>query len=402
MLKNTVAISNCKTYDYEDVNTCLTEMFKNLGMNPQNPFEELVKPSNTVFIKPNWVASKWRKSCNHTDTIYSVITHPTIIEIIADKVSLALKGKGKIIIGDNPSIDADFVELMDFTGIKKLEAKYDIPCEILDLRPLVCDDLKKYGKLHEMVQQKGDPRGGMEVNLGKESLLYGIDPLLFRGIFDEREETIKSHTEETHLYTYSKSIYDSDVYISIPKLKTHHKTGVTLNLKGQVGSILNKNQLVHWKVGYPEKNGDEYPSKSAYEESLRSKITNRGAWPGNDTIWRMVSDLYKGLLKKDRNYFSIIDGIIAGEGQGPFCPDSVNSETLIAGSDFLITDIIATRYMGIDPMKIKYLNYFIEYFNINLNEISVINNGIKADSFFGNQKYLNFKVKDVWNEIKIK
>jgi len=135
---------------------------------------------------------------------------------------------------------------------------------------------------------------------------------------------------------------------------------------------------------------------------LRSKITNRGAWPGNDTIWRMVSDLYKGLLKKDRNYFSIIDGIIAGEGQGPFCPDSVNSETLIAGSDFLITDIIATRYMGIDPMKIKYLNYFIEYFNINLNEISVINNGIKADSFFGNQKYLNFKVKDVWNEIKIK
>lgn len=263
------------------------------------------------------------------------------------------------------------------------------------------DDLKNYGKLNEMVRQTGDPRGGVEVNLAKDSLLYGIDPTLFRGVFNEREETIKSHSGETQLYTYSKSIYNADVYISIPKLKTHHKTGVTLNLKGQVGSIINKNQLVHWKVGYPEKNGDEYPSKVVYEDSLTKKVTNRGAWPGNDTIWRMVTDLYKGLLQKERKYFSVIDGIIAGEGQGPFCPHSVESKTLIAGDNFLLTDIIATRYMGIDPMKIKYLEYFIDYFKLNLEEIKVVNNNEAISLFFGNDKYLDFDVTETWKEIKI-
>lgn len=401
MKNNAVGISSCKDYDYKTVEESLNKLFDYLDMNIENPFQDIVKPGDTVFIKPNWVASKWRESCSHKDTIYSVITHPTVIEVVADKVVLALKGDGRLIIGDNPSIDADFEELMNLTNIKKLEKKYDIPCKILDLRPLFCDDLKNYGKLNEMIKQSGDPRGGVEVNLGKDSLLYGIKPELFRGVFNEREETIKAHSGDTQLYTYSKSIYDADVYISIPKLKTHHKTGVTLNLKGQVGSIINKNQLVHWKIGYPKNNGDEYPDKKAYEKSLTSKVTNRGAWPGNDTIWRMVADLYKGLLKKDRKYFTIIDGVIGGEGQGPFCPHSVNSKTLIGSDNFLTTDIIATRYMGINPLKIRYLEYFISYYNINIEEINVIINGENKIEFFNNEKYLDFDVTEIWREIKI-
>ena len=400
-----VAIKNTDSYDLDVVKESLMELFLDLGFPKENPLANIIEPGNVVFIKPNWVASRWRVSCDHVDDLYSVITHPSLLEALADFVAEALQGKGKIIIADNPSIDADFNELMEHTKIKeRLEGKYDCDLEIKDLRPLVCDDLKNYGKKYLMVPQDGDDQGTIEINLGKESMLYGLDPQRFRGVFDEREETVASHTGETQLYTYARSLYDADVYISVPKLKTHQKVGATLNLKGLVGSISNKNQLVHWQVGYPEIHGDEYPTKEAYEASKKAKVTHRGSWPGNDTIWRMVVDLYKGMKKKERKYFTVIDGIVGGQGQGPFCPYSKNSNTLIAGEDLFAVDCVSARYMGLNPEKIKYLNYFldIEYEGITLDNIDVILNGEKIDNFFNNDsKYLDFDVVEQWKEIKI-
>jgi len=391
---NKVAIVNCNNYDLHTVNHALSELTEKLGYN----FSDFIKPGMTVFIKPNWVASRWRESAPHKDTLYSVITHPGVIEAVADKVVQALNGSGKIIIGDNPSLDADFEELMRFTGIRKLITKYDVPCEILDLRPLVCKDLKDYGMKSKMVPQPGDPQGKVEINLGRESLLCDMNPTLFRGVFDDdRGDTAASHTGDTQLYTFSKSLYDADVYISIPKLKTHHKVGTTLNLKGLVGSVTEKNQLVHWRIGSPETGGDEYPDTASLEAAKNVKITHRGAHPGNDTIWRMVADLYKAMLKKERRYFSVTDGIIAGEGQGPFCPTSKQANCLIAGDNLLAVDIAASRFMGFNPKKIRYLNYFIKN-GFSYDEIEVCG----YDDFFNDSsKYLNFSVIEKWQEIKI-
>ena len=397
-----VAIEHVDNYRLASVKAILMRCFTDLGYSEDNPLRDIVHPGDKVFIKPNWVASRWRQSCPHKDDLYCVITHPAVIEAVADFVAEALKGEGEIIIGDNPSIDADFQELLEFTEIEKIKDKYDVPVSIVDLRPLVCDDLRNYGKKDLMVHQKGDINGTVEVNLGKESLLYGIDPTRFRGVFEERDETIASHTGETQLYTYARSLYDADVYISIPKLKTHQKVGATLNLKGLVGTISNKNQLVHWQVGYPEIHGDEYPNKEAYEEGQKAKVKHRGAWPGNDTIWRMVCDLYKGMIKKDRRYFTVIDGIIAGEGQGPFCPTSKYANTLIMGDDLLATDCVAVRYMGLDPNKIRYLKFFIDKY-LSLNDIAVIENSHEMSDFFNaDSRYLDFYVMSQWEEIKIR
>ena len=398
-----VAIEHIDNYRLEAVKSTLRSCFDDLGYPQNNPLGSIVHPGDKVFIKPNWVASRWRASCPHKDSLYCVITHPHVIEAMADFVAEALQGKGEIIIGDNPSIDADFKELMEFTEIERIKDKYEIPVQIVDLRPLVCDDLKNYGKKYLMVAQPGDPAGKVEVNLGKNSLLYGLDPTRFRGVFDERDETVASHTGETQLYTYAKSLYDADVYISIPKLKTHQKVGATLNLKGLVGSISNKNQLVHWQVGYPEIHGDEYPSKEAYEAGQKAKVKHRGAWPGNDTIWRMVGDLYQGMKMKNRKYFTVIDGIVAGEGQGPFLPTSKNANTLIAGEDLLATDVVAVRYMGMNPEKISYLKYFLDkgYDGVSLENIEVSeNSNIVRDFFAKDTNYADFLVVDQWKEIK--
>lgn len=396
-----VAIASADSYRPAQVNRALDAIFQSLGMDPGNPFKGLVRAGARVFIKPNWVASRWRESCPHRDNLYCVITHPAVIEALADRVAQALGGTGEIIIADNPSIDADFEELMQFTGIRRLEGKYDVPCRIHDLRPLVCKDLKDYGKRDKMVAQPGDPNGEVEINLGRESLFYGVDSTLFRGVFDEREETVAAHTGETQLYTIAKSLYDADVYISVPKLKTHQKVGATLNLKGQVGAMTRKNQLVHWRIGSPETGGDEYPDRASWERAQHAKVTHRGAHPGNDTIWRMVVDLYKCLLKKERKYFTVIDGILAGEGQGPFCPTSKHANVLIGGRDFLLADIVAVRYMGLDPLKIRYLAHFIREWGIDLGRLPVCVNGALQGNFFArNSRYADFEVPDVWREIK--
>ena len=281
------------------------------------------------------------------------------------------------------------------------DRQYAVPCEILDLRPLVCEDLKYYGKRDKMVLHAGDPAGEVEVNLGTQSLLAQMNPNRFRGVFDEREETVAAHTGENQIYTYSASLYNADVYISIPKLKTHQKVGATLNLKGLVGTVAKKNQLVHWSVGYPEVGGDEYPDQKSYEEGQLAKVKHRGAWPGNDTIWRMVADLYAGFQRKPRRYFSVVDGIVAGEGQGPFCPTAKYANTLIGGADLLDVDLTAAKWMGLMPDKIKYLAYCMRQYNRSLEEIEVFVDGIAQKDFFAREKnYKNFRVTSPWESAK--
>jgi len=397
---HSVAIKQADNYALEDIKFALRKIFDDLNLPREKPFSKFIKPGDKVFIKPNWVASRWRKSCSHVDTLYAVITHPAVIEAVCDFADEALGAEGEIIIGDNPSIDADFNELLEFTQINKLINKYNCRLSVKDLRPLICDDLKNYGHKNLMKAQSGDDQGVVNVNLGKSSLFYGINPEKFRGVFDERDETIKSHTGLNQLYTFSRSIYDADVYISIPKLKTHQKVGATLNLKGLVGTIANKNQLVHWRVGWPAINGDEYSSRENYEAGLKAKVKHRGAWPGNDTIWRMVCDLYKAFRLKARKYFCVIDGITAGEGQGPFCPNAKIANTLIASESLLAADIAAARYMNLNPEKIRYLKYFLDS-EIALKDISVILNGEIAEKFFdADNKYLDFQVMPQWECIK--
>src|SRR5262249_34054310 len=116
-----------------------------------------------------------------------------------------------------------------------------------------------YGYKSRTRLQPGDPEGSSVLNLGERSYFYGMNPLLFRGVFTDRWETIRHHHGKTHEYSLSNTILRSDVYISVPKLKAHHKVGATLNVKGLVGCNANKNYLVHWRVGFPEIGGDEFP-----------------------------------------------------------------------------------------------------------------------------------------------
>ena len=397
-----VSAVKATSYQPEVVKASLDKAFHLLGLDTINPFKELIKPGQQVFIKPNWVAHRYRASCPSQHDVFTTITHPEVIRAVARYVDIALQGKGRIIIGDNPSIDADFPELMKVQQLEQLKDELDAQLTIVDLRPLVCKDLRDYGKHDKMHHQTGDPNGETIVNLGKNSMLYGLNPRLFRGVFNEREETIQAHSGENHLYSISNSIFQSDVFISVPKLKTHHKCGSTLNLKGLVGTMGVKNYLVHWREGFPAIGGDAYPNFWAWFLDRFKKVKKRGAWSGNDTIWRMVVDLYEVIQRGPSRFFSVVDGILGGEGNGPFCPKPNESKVLIAGTDLLETDVIATRLMGFEPERIAYLKHCLFKQNCRKEDIVFFSDFIHEENFFGTlSAYLDFIPPKNWQCLKI-
>jgi hypothetical protein len=81
-----------------------------------------------------------------------------------------------------------------------------------------------------------------------------------------------------------------------------------------------------------------------------------GSWEGNDTIWRTVLDLNQVLFYADRHgrlrdrpqrrYLAIVDGIIAGEGEGPLASTPRAAGLLVAGRDPVLVDVVAARAMG--------------------------------------------------------
>ena len=84
-----------------------------------------------------------------------------------------------------------------------------------------------------------------------------------------------------------------------------------------------------------------------------------GNWYGNDTAWRMALDLNrilrfadaKGVLheRPQRRFFSIVDGIIAGEGDGPLGARAKPCGVLLAGCDAAAVDFVAASLMGFAP-----------------------------------------------------
>ena len=58
-----IAIEEADNYRLETLKLKLKKCFDDLGLPTENPLKNIVNPGDKVFIKPNWVASRWRESC---------------------------------------------------------------------------------------------------------------------------------------------------------------------------------------------------------------------------------------------------------------------------------------------------------------------------------------------------
>ena len=368
-----------------------------------NPLGDIVRPGETVILKPNFI-----RDFHDTrgDDIESIITHGSIIRAVLDYAAIALQGEGRVVIADAPQCEASFERIKTFTGLDEIQDFYrkhaSIRVEVIDLRPEYTEKIDGVIVGHRRLA--GDPAGYTIVDLGQDSEFMPINDMNDRlyGSEYDRSEVAAHHHDDVHEYLVSKTIMNSAVFINLPKLKTHKKVGVTLNLKNLVGINGNKNWLPHHREGVPANGGDQYASsglserlehfllasfkqhfpklgrfrkyigaaaknmgKTAFGDTDTNRIRS-GNWYGNDTTWRMVLDLNRILRYADasgalhdtpqRRFFSFVDGIIGGEGNGPMGSDPYPAGVVVAGADPLAVDLVCARIMGFDYEKIPVLH----------------------------------------------
>ena len=347
----------------------------------------------------------------------SVITHGSVIRAICDYVCLALQKSaggdaclsGKVVICDAPQTDSSFTKISERVGLNEIayECKRwsGVDIQVVDLRNE--EWINEEGVIVSRKKIKGDPEGTIMFNLGKDSFFYGYKGEgRYYGADYDMEAVNKHHKGKIQEYLLCLTPIKADVFINIPKLKTHKKTGVTLNLKNLVGINADKNWLPHHTEGYPKNGGDQFPELtikqiienkcvhlarkialrlplvgSALTKKLRKvgketfgggdTIIRSGNWYGNDTTWRTALDLNKCLfygdstgklspVKNRKRFFSVVDGIIGMEGNGPMHGDAVQCGVLIGGADAVAVDAVAAMAMGFDWRKLKIIKEAFE------------------------------------------
>ena len=243
----------------------------------------------------------------------SIITHGTVIAAVAEQV---LAAGGKLTICDAPQTDSDFDKVCELTGVRQLDA------EILDLRREAWRT--ENGVIVDRRKLPEDPRGYTLIDLGAKSWFHN-KPGKFYGADYDTDFTAQHHSAGKHEYLLSRTAMDADVFINLPKLKTHKKVGLTVSLKNLVGINGDKNYLPHFCIGTPDEGGDEFPdnrAKTKVQAKLLKKlkgsplwtptvkkigakifgdtgaVVRSGNWHGNDTTWRMVLDLNQAFFQK--------------------------------------------------------------------------------------------------------
>jgi uncharacterized protein (DUF362 family) len=347
------------------------------------PLADVIPAGGSVLLKPNWVLHK----NNSGASMDCMVTHPAFILAALGEVLAA--GAGRVIIADAPIQSARFNVLASPAWRERVaELGGRTPVEILDFRNTVATvrgrDIRPRTHLR-------DAQRFVRFDLESDSLLEPISwPVgRFRCTSYDLDNLARVQRPGVHQYLLCREPFEVDVILNLPKLKTHAKTGVTAALKNLVGVNGDKNFLPHHRVGGSALSGDCYeglkPFKRAAEAILdranrrigkrgylslmrAARLANaihggdlEGTWAGNDTTWRMVLDLNRvvqygrldGTLADEpqRTVYSLTDGIVAGEHNGPLAPEPISLGAVTFGANSAYCDAAHLALMRLAPER---------------------------------------------------
>jgi uncharacterized protein (DUF362 family) len=131
---------------------------------------------------------------------------------------------------------------------------------------------------------------------------------------------IRPRSKLSSLYL-PNTVLGCDLLVSMPKLKTHHWVGATLSMKNLFGLVP----------------GGVY------------------GWPKNVLHWAGIGESIADLHTLFPRTFSIVDGIVGMEGNGPIQGTPRPMGIVVAGADPVAVDATCCRIMHIDPRRVSYL-----------------------------------------------
>lgn len=372
---------------------------ENFGTAAWNPFGTFIVPGMTVLVKPNMVLN-WHPEGNDPN-LDTMITNPSLVRAVVDYVLIALRGSGTVLVGDAPLQSCDYEKLishMGYESIRDFYASRGTHLRYVDFRQV----RSRYNEdgILETSEAPGDPLGYLLVDMGEQSAHRDIRQHRrnFRVTNYDHRKMRRYHTADNDSYLISGTALSADVIITMPKLKTHRKAGMTASLKNFIGIIGHKDCLPHHRKGSRQEGGDEYLRPNPFKRlavfleewfnifsianahwaarQIRKGINfawararknntdpfSEGSWYGNDTIWRTTLDLVRiaryadkgGKLQTvpQRTIFGVADAIIAGEKEGPLIASRKEGGVIAVGFDLPALDLTLSALMGFDHRKL--------------------------------------------------
>jgi uncharacterized protein (DUF362 family) len=139
---------------------------------------------------------------------------------------------------------------------------------------------------------------------------------------DELVETILlAHYTGTKSLWLPRTILESDFVVSMPKMKAHHWSGVTLSMKNMFGVVP----------------GTKY------------------GWPKNILHWKGIHESILDICATVPVHFVIADAIVAMEGNGPLNGSPRCLNRIVLADDPVAADATCARLMGLDPQRIIHI-----------------------------------------------
>lgn len=372
--------------------TTIREAIQSAGVPPsqtRGAFGTIVPDGARVLLKPNWVLH-YNKSGKGMDCM---VTHPAFILAVVQELLHARPAS--ITIADAPIQDCVFDALIDDAFRAELaDMAGSCPLQIVDLRRTT----RAAGAWDTLITRNRRELDAYQLfDLGTDSMLEPIaePPGRFRNTNYDPRELMKTHRPGVHQYLLARELFEADVVINLPKLKTHRKGGITAALKNMVGLNGDKDFLPHHRIGGSASGGDCYPGHKPFKRLaefildcanyrldratypvwqklalLASGLSRlvygdsnlEGEWYGNDTTWRMVLDLNRLALygrcdgsiatSPQRVIYTLTDALIAGEAFGPLAPEPVNLGVVTFAASSPCADLVHSALMQFDWRKI--------------------------------------------------
>jgi uncharacterized protein (DUF362 family) len=220
-----------------------------------------------------------------------ITTHP---QVIAAAIDALKKAGADVAIGESPIVGVKAQEAFDAIGITSIARERDCPMIDMNSRPFV----------------KVPVPDGLAIN------------------------SLKVCPE----------VFEYDIVVSLPVMKMHMHTGVTLSVKNMKGCL--------WR-------------RSKVELHMLQPVEGREEKPIDLAIADMSSVL--------RPHLSIIDGTVGMEGLGPSAGQAKHLGVVVASADAFAADTVACKLMGVQAEDIPHLRIGAErnYGVIDIDSIAV-------------------------------
>ncbi|MCK4536932.1 MAG: DUF362 domain-containing protein, partial [Desulfuromonadales bacterium] len=151
----------------------------------------------------------------------------------------------------------------------------------------------------------------------KSGILQVVEETGVRFVPFEDSVTIRPTGSTFHELEVAAAVLEADVIINLPKLKTHQMMGLTAAVKNMFGAVVGMRKArLHLQAG---------TDKAFFALMLLE-----------------LSEQLKPTL-------SILDAVVAMEGEGPGSGDPVQVGALLAGVDPLAVDTVAAQMLGLPP-----------------------------------------------------